>query len=217
MWDKIKGLIIEDEGKPSAGAAAPRVVTPLGGSTQAAAAVVDPSVGNEYVELLRKAILGRASALTSLLNAADKLATVIPDPTMRIKAAYQMVKSEGRGLNELLQAIEIHASDLASQERQFAAAAEQAFNTATGALDRELGALGPSSENARSQIESLQQQIANLNTVISNNTVRQTELTGKIAEEKAHFEANKVKFATALSAVQAELQSQKTVISSTLA
>ena len=205
----LKDLVIEDDGKQAPPVQVSRSL-PLGTLQQ------QDSGTAAFVDALRTVLKSRATAFTALLGAADKLSTVIPDPNMRLKAAYEMVKADGRGLNELLGAVEIHANDLAQQERQFSLAAEQALSAAVGTMERELNALAPSTDAARSQIESLQQQIANLNATIANNSARQTELTGKIAEEHAHFESSKVQFNTALTTVRAELLSQKTVISSTL-
>lgn len=219
MLEALKGLgkhIFEDDGK-STPAQTANPNTPIGVTATAVTSGAAIPANNEYVGLLRTALKSRVTAFTNLLTAADKLATVIPDPNMRLKAAYEMVKADGRGLNELLQAIDIHANDLASQERSFLAQAESALGSAIGAMERELQSLDSTNTSARQQIESFQQQIATLNTTIANNSVRQTELSNSIASERARFDTNKIQFSSALSTVQAELSSQKTIISSTLA
>jgi predicted nucleic acid-binding Zn-ribbon protein len=220
MLETLKGLgkhIFEDESK-STPAQPSNTNSPLGVSAAAVTSGVQTAASNnEYIGLLRQALKSRITAFTNLLTAADKLQNVIPDPSMRLKAAYEMVKAEGRGLTELLQAIEIHAADLASQERTFMNAAETALGTAINAMERELQSLEATNTSARQQIESFQQQIATLNTTIANNSGRQVELSNQIATERARFDSNKVQFNSALATVQAELASQKTIISSTLA
>lgn len=213
----LKGLVLEDEPGSKTASPAPAANTPIGVSATAVVGSATPLANNEYVGLLRQALKSRVTAFTSLLNAADKLAAVIPDQSMRLKAAYEMVKADGRGLTELLQAIEIHASDLASQERSFMAQAEAALGSTIGAMERELQTLDAANATARQQIESFQQQIANLNNTIASNGGRQAELSNSIASERGRFDSNKMQFTSALTTVQAELASQKTIISSTLA
>jgi predicted nucleic acid-binding Zn-ribbon protein len=211
MWDKLKSFVVEDDAPktvaPDPLAAAAR---PLGTSTAA------PAQNNEFVTALRAAIKARPTAFTALLQSSDKLASVIPDPSMRLKAAYEMVRGDGRGINELLQAIEIHAQDLAQQQRQFDAASERKKTEVLATTQAELTNLGTGIDSARTQIAALTSQLQSLNQLISDNTVRQGELSQKIAAEEQHFVFAKQQFAAALSLVTSELSGQKAIISSTL-
>jgi predicted nucleic acid-binding Zn-ribbon protein len=210
--DTLKGLVVEDD-KPTVAQTPAQVgAKPLASGAPVSYAQQD----NEFVPALRNAIKQRPTAFTALLANADKLSSVIPDQNMRLKAAFEMVKGEGRGMNELLQAIEIHAGDLASQERQFDAAMDKQKTVAVGAMTNELAGLEPSSANARQQLEALARQAQALNELISSNTTKAGELTMKIQAEERRFVEAKQRFTMALQVVQAELQGQKLAISSTL-
>src|ERR1035437_8701136 len=94
LGKSLKGLIMEenpDEKKPVLVTATSVPVSSTGNGT----------VNNQYIEALRAAIKARPTALTALTAAAEKLTSVIPDANMRLKAAFQMVKSDGRGVKEL--------------------------------------------------------------------------------------------------------------------
>lgn len=209
VWDKIKGLIVEDDAPKSAAPAAP-VSTTLGGAASVAPA------NDEFVQALRASIKGRATAFTALLSAADKLAAIIPDATMRLKAAFATVSTEGRGVKEVLAAIEVHAADLESQRLQFDTAAEKAKSLAVNGLQAELDALGPSSAAAQSQIDGMARQIQQMQELLGRNAARSTELTTLIAQETTRFLSSKQQFEAALGTVKRELDGQKAVVLSAL-
>ena len=212
MWDKIKGLIVEDDSPKAATPAGPQVTAPLGASPAAAAPIAD----DKFVLALRTAIKSRSTAFTALLATADKLASVIPDAATRLKAAYATVAGEGRDVRSILQAIEVHAADLESQRMSFTKQAEDAMRTAVGAKKAELDTIDPSITSAQQQVQALQQQIQALNETIAQKGIRKGELTGEIATEEQRFAAAKQQFETALTIVRAELDSQKAVIQSAL-
>jgi chromosome segregation ATPase len=212
MWDKLKGLIIEDDAPATAAVPTQPVRT-----VQVSAAGIPTVVAdNEFVQVLRNAIKGRQTAFTALLAAADKLAAVVPDPTQRLKAAFTMVQGDGRGVKEVLEAVEIHMADLTSQERQFDQAMERQKTTAVGIMQSELTNLQQSGPNIAQQIQQLQQQIHALNEQASRNAARSNELTAAISQEEQKLGFAKQKFATAMTIVQGELNGQKMTITSTL-
>lgn len=211
MWDKIKGLIVEDEGQPQA--KQPQVSAPIGAAPSASAA---PVADDKFVQALRTAIKNRPTAFTALLSTADKLASVIPDAATRLKAAYATVAGEGRDVRSILQAIEVHAADLESQRMQFSKQAEDAMKVAIGAKKAELDTIDPSIASAQQQLVALQQQMQSLNEAIAQKNIRKGELAAEIATEEQRFSAAKQQFETALTIVRAELDGQKAVIQSAL-
>lgn len=200
------------EGKEHPAPAAPAVNTaPMG---QAPSVTVNNN--NEFVTALRNAIKARQTAFTALLAAADKLAGIIPDPTTRLKAAFATVSGEGRGIREVLQAIDVHIADLESQRLQFTRAMDGQKQSAIGTLQAELDSLKPSNDSAAAQIQSMQQQIQSLQELMANNNTRAGELSAKIATEGARFTTAAQQFETALVLVKGELDGQKAAVSSTL-
>lgn len=209
MLDALKGLIFETESGPRA-PAKPAAAPTVSGSAPTARPVDD-----QFVTALRNAIKARSSAFTALLATADKLSNVIPDSTMRLKAAFATL--EGRGLKEILGAIDVHAADLESQRMQFSRQAEDAMKREVGAKQAELDAIDPAIQVAQSQIEALSRQISSLNETIAQKSARKAELTTEIASETARFDTAKQQFETALTVVKGELDGQKAIIQSALA
>jgi chromosome segregation ATPase len=210
MLDALKGLIFETESGPQAPAKPAPAAPTVSGSAPTARPVDD-----QFVTALRNAIKARSSAFTALLATADKLSNVIPDSTMRLKAAFATL--EGRGLKEILGAIDVHAADLESQRMQFSRQAEDAMKREVGAKQAELDAIDPAIQVAQSQIEALSRQISSLNETIAQKSARKAELTTEIASETARFDTAKQQFETALTVVKGELDGQKAIIQSALA
>jgi chromosome segregation ATPase len=173
-------------------------------------------VNNQYIDALRAAIKARPTALTALTAAAEKLTTVIPDANMRLKAAFQMVKSEGRGVKELLDAITVHVADLESQKLQFSRAMETESQNAIGKLQADANTFTSSTQVAQQQIKQLQQQLEQLNSLIVTNNNAFAETTQKINVEKSRLGENAQQFDTALTVVKSELENQRVVIQSAL-
>lgn len=211
LGKSLKGLIMEDEG--------PSGNQPTGPSVTAGVAIPSSQlapVNNEFVEALRTVIKNRPTALTALTTAAEKLVAVIPDSNMRMKAAFQMVKSEGRGVKELLDAITVHAADLESQKLQFNRALEAESQKSIGQQQTALDNLTNSTSSCSNQIATLQAQIKSLNELIVQNNSQAAVVTQQISSEKARLAQNAQQFDTALLVVKNELDTQRSVIQSTL-
>lgn len=206
-----KYVLADDATSPAPAPAAPANTAPMG---QAPSTVVNSN--NEFVTALRNAIKARQTAFTSLLAAADKLAGIIPDPITRLRAAFATVSGEGRGIREVLGAIEVHIADLESQRMQFTRALEGQKQQAIGTLQHELDSLKPANESALQQIQSMTEQIGQLQQLVQNNNLRAGELQTKIATEGARFTASAQQFETALVLVKSELDGQKAAVTSTL-
>ena len=203
MWNKLKNLVVEETNPTSSPAPVKAIVpSPTGGT------VAD----NKFVSALRTAIKTRQTAFTTLLGAADKLISIIPDPNTRLKAAFATVSGEGRGVKEVLAALEIHASDLEGQRLQFSRAAEEAAKNAVGSLQVELDSVQPSIAAAQGQIQSMTAQINTLNEMIAQKSTRGAELTAQITAENQRLAVSQQEFETALMIVKSELDNQKAII-----
>ncbi len=213
MWSAIKGALFEEDpnaAKPSP-TAQPAAVAAAAPSNVGAAVAAD----NTFVAALRQAIKARSSAFTNLLAAADKLASIIPDPATRLRAAFA-TSGEGRSPKEVVDAITVHISDLEGQKLQFQRALEGQRAAKLGGLQAELDALKPANDNAAAQIASMTQSIQQLQQLIATNTARAGELQGQLSAESANFTASAQQFEVALTIVKQELEGQKTAVLSTL-
>ena len=205
----IKEFVMEDDSSATVAAvvavAAPATSAPL----------VQSVVDNKYIEALRASIKARPTALTALTIAAEKL-EFIPDANMRLKAAFQSVKSEGRGVKEILEAITVHAADLESQKLQFTRALETESETTVGRLQDHNLNLKSEVDSARLQIKSFESQIEKLNEIISKHSVTSNANSAQINDEKSRLARNAQQFEIALTVVKNELESQRVVIQSAL-
>jgi chromosome segregation ATPase len=219
VWSKISSALFVDESKPKSTPGQtpiPAPGTPLGASTSAPSAGVMTPAQNPFADALRAAIKNRPTAFTSLLAAADKLANIIPDPTTRLKAAYATVSGEGRGLREVVGAIDVHVADLEAQKMQFMQALERQRREALGAIEAELSSLPQSNNTANAQIQAMTQQIQQLQELIVKNNARIAELQANATAESTKFTTSQQQFEAALVLVRGELEGQKSAVMSTL-
>lgn len=207
-----KYVLADDPKKPKAAEATAPVQAnhPLGSAPPTSIAAAPE---NQFITALRTAIKGRQSAYTQLLAAADKLVTIIPDANTRLKAAYA---TTGRNVVEVVQAIDVHISDLESQRMQFGAALEKTKNDALGTMQNELNGLDPSVTSMTATITSLSQQIQDLQQRIGTATARKAELSTQISLKTNEFTSSEQQFAQALTVVKGELDGQKSIVQSVL-
>ena len=210
LFDVIKGAILEDE---SPHAKAPPIQgKPLQTAPGQAPVSSAPVAENEFVSVLRQVVRGRQTAYTALLAADDRLANVIPDRTMRLKAAFEMVRGDGRDLPQLMAAIDVHLTDLNSQKLSFAQTLERKKAEACGASQAELDAITPANQAAQDSIKQLEDQVQALKNQISQRNQRATELQAKLQADTRTYDSKKQLFDAALALVGSEISNQKTII-----
>jgi chromosome segregation ATPase len=217
MWSSIKGALFTDAESPAPAKVAPAAPTqPVHMPQTPGTPGIQVPVENRFVEVLRKAITARQTAFTSLLAAADKLASIIPDPIVRLKAAYATVSGEGRGLREVVAAIDFHMSDMEGQKAQFMSVLKTQQQQAIGTIETELNGIPISNENAMKQIQTMTQQITQLQELLGKNAARESELRNELASQQATFTMSQQEFESALATVKGELEGQRMAITSTL-
>lgn len=219
MWKSIRDAILVDDGTTPS--------QPTTATTHNAAAAFSASPNhsagaqvvqqdNEFIAVLRKAVKARPTPFTALLDAADRLAGIIPDPNMRLKAAFASVASEGRGLREILGAIDAHVADIEGQRMQFSRSLENQRATALGSLEAEKASLDATSKSAQQQIEQMSQTIQQLQQSINANITRAAEVSVKISTETSRFTGMQSMFDSALMIVKQDLENQRGAVTSTL-
>lgn len=219
MWKALKDAIIQEEpgtSQPKTQGTTPASASVFSASPGQSQGVQMASPDNEFVAVLRKAVKARPTPFTALLDAADRLAGIIPDPNMRLKAAFASVAGEGRGLREVLGAIDAHVADIEGQRLQFSRSLENQRVTALSALEAEKSNLDASNKSAQQQIEQMSQTIQQLQQLISTNTARGAEISVKISTETSRFTGMQSMFDSALSLVKQDLEGQRAAVTSTL-
>lgn len=210
--NKVKSAVfVDDPAAPPVAKPAP-AVAPI-------ANVQNPAVlqsQNEFVPVLQNAVKSRNTAFTALLNTADKMASIIPDPGMRLKAAFATIATDGRGANEVMAAIDIHVSDLEGQKLAFMSTLERKRSETLGQLDRDKAINIKQAKDAEQRIIALQAEIAKLQEVILVGNTAATTIDAKMREEASHFDASKLQFEQAIAQVRADLENQRTAIRSSL-
>jgi len=210
LFDVIKGAILEDESPHVE--APPNQGKPLQTAPGQASAPSAPVAENEFVPVLRQVIKGRQTAYTALLAADDRLVNVIPDRTMRLKAAFEMVRGDGRDLPQLMAAIDVHLTDLNSQKLSFSQALEHKKAESSDASQAELDAIAPANQAAQDSIKQLQDQVQALKDQINQRNQRAAELQAKLQADARTYDSKKQLFDAALALVGSELSNQKTII-----
>lgn len=117
------------------------------------------------LDQLNAVIVGRKSAYNTLLESSQKLASLIPDETTRIKAAFATL--DGRSFVDISSAIDVHVSDLELQRNRFKQTTEQQVAQRVGSLRQTAAKCATTIEACNRRLaeitqeaERLQQQIA---------------------------------------------------------
>ena len=199
MWDKFKSAIFEEDPQAPANpkAGTPTVTVTSGNIAAGQAIPMGSTVNPEFVAAIKKAVFGKATALTSLVEAAEKLATIIPDQATRFKAAYATA-GNGRTVQQIAAAADIHLADIEGEELRFKAAVDQR-------LGMEIQQLETSASSAASQIKSLQEQIASAQQRVIELTQQQGEAAAGASQKRMEQQLVSDQFKAAAQLVRNEI------------
>ena len=218
FFGSLKRLVVEDE----APKVTPQNVAPTGPAnvTQPVGQLQtfgQPSVNPDMVTTLQKVIDNRKTPYTALLEAADKLKTVITDDTTRLKAGFAMVVGDGqRSLPSIMQAIDLHQTDLDGELMRFKASTATALTQKVGGLRSQAESLQRTREGTLANIAILEKQIADQRQSVLANENEIQELTNQAANAEAEINSVASQFESAVAAVKADLNNKKTQLSSVL-
>lgn len=217
MWDKIKGAIFEEDPNAAKPAAAPAKGVTVTAANIAAGVPVQMAapVNPEFVAAIRKAVLGRNTALTQLMATADKLASIIPDANQRLKAAYATA-GDGRTVAQIVQAVDVHLADVEGEELKFKAALDGKARAEVAPLEQQAQLQAQAVERAQQEIANAQARIAELTGQIGTLTQEAAQAQAAAAAKRQELELMSINFKQAADAVRAELQQNKLVISTAL-
>lgn len=217
IWKKALGGIVdfEDNTAPSAVVGAPKVPQFKRGSLHP---VVSPitTYDEEMVNTLNKKILSRKTAYTALLETSDKLKRTILDENIRLKAAFDLISSDGRSVQSVLQALDVHLSDLEGEFKRFEQTSESQIKQKSGSLRSEADALTKENESNQQRLSDLQQQQQNLLARMSENSTKIHELGIRANEAEAEIHVVFDRFKQTVEYVKNTLNQTKQNLSNTL-
>ena len=214
----LKRLMVEEETPTKA----PQTVAPTGPANVVQSigqpqAFGQPSINPEMAAALQKVIDNRKTPYTALLDAADKLKAVIPDDTTRLKAGFAMVVGDGqRSLPSIMQAIDLHQTDLDGELMRFKASTANALTQKVGGLRSRAESIQRTRESTLANIAALEKQIAENRQSVAANESEIQELTNQAASAEAEINNVASQFESAVVAVKADLNNKKTQLSSVL-
>jgi hypothetical protein len=213
--DAIKNAVYETPATPSAPAAPPSTASVGTVSAPAPTILGAPTVNVDMVAAIRKAVFGRNTAFTQLLTASEALADVIPDPTMRLKAAHK-TGGAGRTGKQIADAVDVHLQDVDGEELRFKTMIDGKIQTEVGLIEQQAQQASAQATQASAEIEQLQQRIGGLQKLIGDLTTKAATASAEGATKRAELDGALGQFKLAANAVRMELNGSKSAILSTL-
>jgi len=219
ILDKMKSSLFEDDGSEPAAPqkVAPAPVTAAAPATRVASSTYTPgpALNQDMVDKIRNQTMARNTALTALIKAADALADVIPDETMRLKAA-QRTAGAGRSGQDIAAAVDIHLNDVDMAERTFSSMVQKEVDTQAGGLKAQATAAETAVANKQQALQQAQDTIARLTQEIADAQRAAADFNAQAAQKETELRQSETEFKAAAQAVRNQLNGQKQTILSTL-
>jgi len=219
MWSSIKGALFEAD--PAAAAAnaeaaktTQQTARPAGQPTGQVYSL-NAGVNPEFIAAIKKAVFGKQTALTSLVEAAEKLANIIPDQATRYKAAYATA-GNGRTVQQIAAAADIHLADVEGEELRFKAAVEAKLGGEAAAAEVAAQQAASAIQQANSTIEQLQRQIADQQARVGQLTQQQAEASSAAHSKRAEMQLTGDQFKAAAQVVRNEIATLRSAVVSSL-
>lgn len=168
---------------------------------------------NEVMELLNRTINNRKSAYTSLLETARKMEKVLPNEADRIKAAFALIAAEGRTAENVIQAIDVHLSDLEGEHLRFKQQSELQLQTQSKTLKDRIDSLNIQNTTIQNELNSLNKRIQEIQTTLANNNHEIQNSDQQIKELEIKISSIYNQFKLALEATKHDLTSKKSSLS----
>lgn len=216
MLNKLKNVLFEqdEKAKPITTGGPPAPLTAQGAPVAPLGTAL-PQRDTKMYDAIRASTFSRSTAYTTLMDAADKLSAIIPDPIQRLKAAH-VTSNSGRSAQQIADAVSMHLADIDAESLRFKQAIEEKRRQQIGALDAKASAAQLTITTSTQEVERLTARIQELQLNI---TKAQTEAAG-VNSEKAIAESeidNAINnFNIAANTLRDELNASKTTVLSTL-
>lgn len=214
LGKKFLGFFVETESTPEA----PDPAMPKSSAAVGAPAKPALSIDQEMLATLQKKINSRSSSYVTLIEAAQRLVSVIPDETTRLKAAFAMVSGEGtRSVSSIAQAIDVHIADLEGERIRFKNTSNEQMGSKSADLRAQADSLGAQNVASTSQIERLQAEIAKVQAAIVKNSAQCRDLNIEADKAEAQIKAVSAAFDRTVEYLKNDLAAKKVSLSTLLA
>ena len=147
------------------------------------------NVYNNLLERLNNQVFTRTTVYVQFANALKSLAPVIADMPTRYKAAFAMLGASGMTKDALLNALNVHVSDLATEASKFNEDTKKQLNTAVDFPNQKIEALSTDQEKDRQLINDIQKRIQTRTEEIQKTQQELTLAKNKISNVAAMFTA----------------------------
>jgi DNA anti-recombination protein RmuC len=175
-----------------------------------------PVYDTDMLATLNKVISQRKTPYTALLEVAQKLEKTVPDEFMRIKAAFAIVSADGRSAENVIQAIDVHISDIDSEHMRFKNTTDQQILQKSQTLRERAKSLTEANDQAAKRCEELHKQLHQLDQQTANNNNEIFELTKNATAVENEIKIVYEKFKLASDHIKASLNDKKYSLTNTL-
>lgn len=206
----VASVFVEFDTKPET----PSVTsTPTAPTTPVTSAAVPSTVDSEMLSALEATINNRKTPYTALLDASVKLESAIPDENVRIKAAYAVV-GNGRTIDAILNAIDVHISDVEGEKLRFNSTTTKQIEEKCTGPRLQAKQLEESNTNITTRIAHLQAEIAKLGETCTEQTNKAVALVQQADLAEAEIRSVQAKFESAVELMKTKLLQKKSTLAS---
>lgn len=221
MLSKLKNMMFEEDGKstlpppsqPPQAPGQPQYYQPVPGARTPTPTAYSP-VDQEMYQRLKMVATSRVTSFKTLKESTKKLDGIIPDEPGKIRAAFAMLSNEARTPAQILQAVDMHLSDIDSEVTKFMAQAEARKASTITQLDNEINNTASMITNSNRTIETLSSQIGQEQIKLTDLNTKMIELQGKRSNIENEIALTTSKFTQAADAVKAELMGDRNTLQS---
>jgi len=168
----------------------------------------------EMVAMLTTKITTRKTPYIALVEAASKLADIIPDERLRLQAAFKML--DGRKASDIISAIEIHIADLESEKTRFKLRTDQEVKSRSGAMRDQASDATRLVMMNEQKITDLEKQIVELRAANDAATTEAHDLNTRADSQEADLRAVQTRFEASIDYLQSDLATKKAGIGAVL-
>lgn len=217
IWSKTIGLFVETDDAPATTPVQPTVAAPVApAATVNGTLTPTPAFDPEILGMFQNAISARKTPYTALLEKSAVLADVIPDESTRTKAAFKMILSEGRTLDSVLQAIDLHIADVSGELLRLKSTSETASKTKVLSLRSAATQSIELRDSNMEKIKRLQEQIETLHNEAAEADRKAVDMTAQANAAEAEIAAVVDRATAAAELVKQDLSNKKTALTNIL-
>lgn len=221
LWSSIASLVVETDEKPATATPtqiAPQAAVPA--STNSAGTYIPAIVNSmapdpEMIAGLQQTVAKKPSPYSAFLESTQKLEGIIPDETMRLKAAIASITGDGKRTSDsILSAIDMHISDVEGQRLLFKGASDQRRRAEIDAPKARADSLRAQNTNIAANIEDLQKKIQAMQEQAMTNDSEAQTLDAQSQAANVDITSVENRFGLSVDWVKNELAAKKQLLSS---